>query len=626
MQAGGEGMTPTEAEVELLRPAWEPVSDEPGWKWVAENVELPPDSELKHFDFELFPLARFVLEQLCHNEYLRRFTEMLSAQVGKTVTILAYVCWKIKNKPAGIGWYTDTNTNAKNDYKTKILTILEGCPAVASLLPADRTKKNNTLIQFGFMNFLVLGAETKRNREGKTITEVLCDEVRNYPAGAMQQIDNRFKTISNYRRILFSSAGDLMTEPWIRFPKGSRHMGFWFCPNCNHKQTFRFGRNASPLYPEPRKKGGFVWDDNHITHPSDDVYNLPELVKTIRYECEICGHQFKETGKLALIRSVSFQQTNLMADPADISVHCWEAYMPFAGCSWSSIVSKFLNASVAMRQGDIEPMKVFVTETLGEPWEERGEKPLEGEILNRRGEYSRGEEYPPNDKVARQITVDNQHGFIHYNYSVFNLAGEKRTVERGQLATFDELRAYQLAKKVKDRGVGIDCAHKPHDVYAQCLKYGCWIPDPRGGREHVWNGWLPLLGDDAEEFVRSLRDKDGNAFHVKTYWKEVLIDTNIGRAGQAKHLHRFSWSNPYYKTQLYLYRINGKGLKWEIYKNIEDEYVKQMQATERRELRDAEGKVTGHEWHEKGRHDDSDAELMQLVLADINGITTPKKI
>src|ERR1700733_1881625 len=152
--------------------AWEPVSEQPGYQWVQENCNLPADSELKSFDFELFWLARFALEQLCHNEYLKRFTEMLSAQVGKTVTILAYVCWLIKNRPTSVGWYTDTGINAKHDFKTKILPALEDCKPVAPLLPPERSKKNNTLIQFGFMNLRVMGAESKSNREGKTIAEV----------------------------------------------------------------------------------------------------------------------------------------------------------------------------------------------------------------------------------------------------------------------------------------------------------------------------------------------------------------------------------------------------------------------------------------------------------------------
>lgn len=601
---------------------WEPVSELKGWQWVAENCDLPADSELKSFDFELFPLARFVLMQLCHNELLKRFTEMLSAQVGKTVTILGYLCWKIKNRPSSVGWYTDTGINAKHDYNTKIRPALEDCEPVNALLPVERAKKSNTLIQFGFMNLRVMGAESKSNREGKTMSEVLCDEVRNYPPGGMEQIDNRFKTITNWRRILFSSAGEITQEPWLSFKKGTMHLGFWKCPHCGHAQTFRFGKLDSPLYPEKRTCGGFIWAKNEKTQPSEHVYNFDELDPTIRYQCENenCKHEFIEADKIQLIQTVEFIQTNPMADQSDISVHCWEAYMPFAGCSWPSIVHKFLNALVSQEQGKIEPMKVFTKETLGEPWEERGEKPLEGELLERCGEYSIGEEWPPEVKCAKQITVDNQRGFVKFNYSIFNLAGAKRTVETGALATFDELRAYQLAKKVLDRCVGVDCAHKPNDVYDACLKYGNWIPDPKGGRDHMWNGWLPLLGDDAEEFTNYVTDKEGNRIPIKAHWKAVLITANEGRTGKQKPIHRFSWSNPHYKHELYFIRIKGLGAPWEIPKNVTPQYVKEVQAVERRDIRNAEGQVTGHEWRDRGRHDDSDCELMQLVMSEINNI------
>lgn len=604
---------------QTIREAWEPVSDSKAWEWIGEHVELPPDSELKNFDFELFPLARFVLDNLAHNLQLKRFTEMLSVQVGKTVTILAYLCWKIVNRPSSVGWYTDTGINAKHDYKTKILPALESCAKVAPLLPADRAKKNNTLIQFGFMNLRVMGAESKSNREGKTISEVMCDECRNYPPGAMQQIDGRYKTITNYRRIIFSSAGDITQEPWPSFKKGTRHMGFWPCAKCGHKQTFRFGLKDSPLYPEKRECGGFKWDNNDRTHPSDDVWNFKELDPTIRYECEnpACRHLFSESDKIGLIRAAEFEQTNPMADPSDVSVHCWEAYMPFAGCSWATIVHKFLNAVVESRHGNIMPMRVFVTETLGEPWEERGEKPLEGEIMKRCGEYSIGEVWPETKHRADILVFDNQHGFVHYNWSQWTRLGEKRLIKRGQFLSFDELREFQKLQKIKDRGVGGDVSHKPQDVYRECLKYGQWIQgrDREGRPVPIWSGWLPLAGDEAEEFTQT---REGVSF--KTYWKAVVLDVNIGKPGQPKYIHRFSWSGPHYKNELYFQRIKGTGPVWEIPKNIEHDYIKQMQSVERREMRDAEGNLKGYEWHESGRHDDSDCEQMQLVMADINDI------
>lgn len=614
----------------IIRELWEPISELTGPEWVSENVELPPDSELKQFDFELFPLARFALTNLCHNDSMKRFTEMLSSQVGKTVTILAYVCWKIINKPSGVGWFTDTGINAKGDYKTKILPMLESCGKVKTLLPSDRAKKGNTLVQFGFMNLRVMGAESKANREGKTITEVLCDEVRNYPPGAMEQIDNRFKTVTSYRRILFSSPGESFQEPNISFQNGTRHLGFWKCPHCQHKQTFRFGREPSPLYPVKRNSGGFIWEVNATTKPGENIYNFAELIKTIRYQCEneSCKYEFHEHEKLALIRETQFEQTNMMADPNDISVHCWEAYMPFSGCSWSSIVIKFLKAVVAKNCGNIEPMKVFIKETIGEPWEEHGEKVIEGEIMQRCGDYVYGEEWPSEIKCARQIVADVQHGYLHFNYSAFNLAGEKRTIERGRLLGFDELREYQLKKKVQDAAVGIDCAHRPSDVYAATSLYGKWIRLPENAvvknparvistqtGKAFWDGWVALYGSDNDEF------QIGN---VKTFFKGQAIDSNIGKAGHSRQVLRVTWSNPHYKNELFIRRIKGQSLGWFIPSDISlvenGEYLTQMQAVERHELFDAEGKLNGYEWKETGRHDDADCEQFQLVLADVNGL------
>jgi hypothetical protein len=611
----------TDAE-QIICEAWKPLSEVPAWQWVSENIELPSDSELRSFDFELFPLAKFALDQLCHNALLKRYTEMVSAQSGKTIVKLSYVCWKIINRPSSLGWFTDTGINAKSDYKTKVLPMLESCKEVEKLLPTDRAKKNNTLIQFGFMNLRVMGAESKSNREGKTIAEVLCDEVRNYPDGAMEQIDNRFKTISNWRRILFSSAGKITQEPWLSFEKGTRHMGFWNCPKCGHKQTFRFGKIDSALYPNKRACGGFIWDTNEKTHPQEDVFDFKELIPTIRYQCEneICKHLFEEKEKLSLIASVKFEQTNPMADMSDVSVHCWEAYMPFAGCSWANIVTKFLKANVAKKRGNIEPMKIFVTETLGEPWEERGEKIVEGEIVNCAGQYSVGEEWPSEIKCARQIVVDVQHGYVKYNYSMFKPDGEKRTVRVGTMADLNDVRAFQLAKKIKDFCVGVDCAHTPGTVLGHCLRWGGWVRDPKGGREHVWAGWRPLIGDSADDFTTYIVDNAGNRVPIKSYWKAVLINANEGMSDKKMPIHRYSWSNSHYKEELYLRRIKQLGAKWEIPEDIGADYHRQLSCTERIEVPDAEGKVTGHVWKERGRHDDADNEQMQLVLADINGI------
>lgn len=493
--------------LKIIQAFWKPISELPAWKWIEENVELPPDSELKRFDFDLFPFGKFVVNQLCHNERLRRFTEMLSSQVGKTVTMLAVDCWKIINRPCSMGWYTDSNITAKGDFKTKILPMLESCPAVAELLPNDRARKGNTLIQFGFMNFRVMGAEARSNREGKTMAEVQCDEVRNYKPGAMQQIDNRFKTVTNYRRIIFSSAGKVDQEPNVSFQQGTRHLGFWKCPHCSHKQTFRFGRERSVLYPKKRNCGGFIWQENEKTMPETDVFDWSELEKTIRYQCEneTCKYEFQEHEKIALIRSTEFEQTNLMADPSDVSVHCWEAYMPFAGCSWISIVTKYLKAAIALKHGFEEPMNIFFEETLGEPRDPNLEDE-EIEILFQETDLSK--KWP-----FIFMTVDCQANLTLFYVVIrgWMSNGENMRLWRGHVDCFEAIRQKQIEFNVKPQFVCLDPQYQATQIYRQACRYV-----GENGR-----GWTALQSTGQKSFTHKSKDGKGKEERIYAQWNAV---------------------------------------------------------------------------------------------------------
>ncbi len=38
---------------------------------------------------------------------------------------------------------------------------------------------------------------------------------------------------------------------------------------------------------------------------------------------------------------------------------------------WRSVVEEFVHARAAARTGDLQPLKTFVNETLGEPWNDQ---------------------------------------------------------------------------------------------------------------------------------------------------------------------------------------------------------------------------------------------------------------
>lgn len=602
----------------ILCDLFEPPSQDPAWRWIEQHVELGSNSELKRFDFELVPMHRWVHEQLQQSR-LRFFTMMVCAQAGKTVNMLAHLLFKIRNQPRDVAWYTDTSIKAVADYKTKIRPFFENARGMGAIFPKDRQRKSQKLIQFDSMNMHILGAESASNRESITLFEAYCDEVRNYQPGALTQIDNRMKTIRSSRRVVFSSAGSEHDELHRAFNEGTRTLFYWTCLQCRHKQPFRFGQDCTTLFPEPREAGGFVWDSNEVTHPSEDQYNFTELAKTVRYECENvkCKHRFHKADKWKLLATLEPVNTNPHADPANVSVHFWEAYMPWQSCDWDAIVIKFLRAQLAAKRGDFEPLRVFVCETLGEPWRPPGGHTIqEGEIMQRCGDYTLGEKWPDSVDI---ITCDFQLGYLFFVHRAAKKNGGSRLINCGTMPTFDDLRQYQVANGIAERCVFIDCAYKPSEVFDACASHGRWIADrarpqaPYKGR--AWDGWTPMRGEDYKEYTMPI----ANGEKIKTHWRIHDQEVKVGRAGVSPIIRVILFSKPWFRERLFLYAVKGE-IEWQIPKNIQPDYTKQIGNVVRKELLDISGQVRGYEWVEKGRHDYPDCEQMHLAVMEIAGL------
>lgn len=610
---------------EWINNAWQPQSNAPAWQWVEENVELGNESELRgKVSFRHMPMQKFVLDRF-QDRKVRRITQLVSAQSGKTKGAEFCLMWSAKHDPIDTIWYTDTRESAQEFFKTRLLPDLENCHAISNMVPQARDKRSQRLLQLDSMNLYVFGAEAKRNRERITAGRVFCDEVRNYPQGALQSIRNRYKTIREYKEILFSVAGDAIfdddgepigDELYLSYWGGTRHMGYWPCPDCGRWQPFRFGRDPNPIHREPREAGGLIWD-REAGRPEKGVINLKAVMPTVRYECEnvTCKAQFENSQKMSLIRNLEVRQTNPMALPEHVSVHWNELYMPFEECDWARIVAKFLIASMAARRGNFESLKVVVQETFGEPFVQRKGEPLKASIVRERcGEYKVGDSWPGDVKAARIITVDVQEAHLKFVNRHWKPGGESRLIEAGSLASFDDLRAYQLAHDVRDACVWIDSAYETRKTQKACSRFGRWV---KGATGNVWIGWAPMLGHDAKEFSLPI----GSGKTIKTFWKRAVVDPGMGQSDQgARLVPRYSWSNPHYKELLYDTIIPGQGVPWWLPKNIGDEYVSEVLGIEKQVEVDTDGAI--HiKWVDVRRHDFADCELMQLVAADIFNIT-----
>jgi hypothetical protein len=598
-------------------------SSEPADKWVERNIVLGGDSDLQgRVSFDLIPMARFLLRK-CQDPRVRSITAMISTQSAKTKTIEFFLMWKIKNSPAPTGWYMDTQESAKLFAQTRVIQDLESAELIAPLLPKDRNKKKWSLIQMSVMDFYVLGANTKRNRERISLETVICDERRNFPRGAMQSIRNRYKTFRNHKEISISSAGDEFDDLHAGYLQGTQHLFYWRCLDCDHPQPFRFGRDETTLFPTKRERGGIIWDDNERTHPGEHVWNTDELRKTVRYQCEVCGRLYGNHEKQLLLATMTEEnnfgavQMNPMASPEHVSLHWNELYMPWAECSWERTAEKFIKARMAQTlNNDIEPLKVFVKESLGEPWRLFSEKPEPDEILALRSDYSFGQCYDPKlvPITVKILSVDVQQDFLVIVLREWEWggSGSSRLIFAGTLLGFGELREFQTQNGLKAKLTFIDCAYyrRQKEVFKFCLQYG----------SH------PILGSDAKEFVQSFRTDETTKERqaVKTFWKEDTIDPEEGRSQQGRlFLKRFSWSNTHYKNLFCFYVLKGKAGRWTLPMDIAEkcpEYLRQLPGHRRITHTSPDG-IVSYEWADEKPNDYADCELMQLAAADICAVT-----
>lgn len=595
---------------EAVHKAFEPPSSLPMWQWWEQNIKLDKTAAASGaYSTELVPMVRIWCDY-AQSPLTRRLVMMVSAQSTKTQNVINLLLWLLENDPATTMWVMASDTSVKEFAKKRLFPALDDCRAVERLVPTDRKRRMNNLVMFLTMNLILRGSNSRAGLQSDPVKRIICDERREWKKGAIDLLRKRLRTFADACEYSLGTAGEEKDELHVDFMAGSQTFIHWNCPKCQHSQPFRFGRAPSTLFPEARERGGIIWDSNEITKPNGN-WNYTEVLKTVSYECEHCGERLKNHQKLALLKTFHEFHRNPAALPEFPSLHWGALYMPWRSCSFEAIALEFLKACAAMKLGNIEPMKAFITETLGEPWRDEREQAKPSDLLERKGTYRSGERWRSTDAdpVADLMAIDVQAGYLVFGHRQFRQGGASRMVKCGKFFGFEEARQYQTEQNMNAQCVFVDSPYRQPEVFKACLKYG----------------WNAMLGDDALEFSQQVLDPTTKKMQaVRTTWKSQLVDPSIGTSEMNRTvINRFSWSNTHYNERLFLEAIRGLSDPWEIPQDISEEYLAQMQAVQRVTKVDEKG-IASHEWRESGRHDFPDVEKMLLVAADICHLTKAK--
>ena len=591
-----------------------PPSNLPAWQWLEENLTLDKGAAIPgRYSTDYIPFVRHFFN-MAQDARPRRLTMMVSAQSAKTQNGINLVLHRIVEDPATMMWVMASKEHCDEFPKKRLNPAIENCPPALALYPPERNRATKSLVQFDTMNLLFRGSNSRVGLQSDPVRWLICDERREWRPGAIELVRKRTRTFHNFQEISMGTAGVKNDELHRDFLDGTQTFIHWLCPHCQHSQPFRFGRKVSSLFLASRERGGVVWETSEKTKP-DGKWNWEAVRASVRYECESCGHLFANHEKRRLLDSWHPFDANPAPTSGFVSMHWNALYMPWSSCDWAELAVEFLKANHAQKLGKLEPMKAFVTETLGEPWEDHSEKLEVNTLRARCGGYKSGEFYPQtkHDKgFARIITVDVQNGYLVVVLRQWQRGVGSRLVFARKMFTFDDLRAFQVDHGVKDQCVWIDSGFDTETVYAECLKYGRWN---RVAGEIVWEGWTPMKGEDDDYFTVQVEGKG-----VRRPFRKTHVDPFIGksRQGQFRNFPLYLWSNPTYKGRLF-FHILPKTSSWEIPSDISNEYLDQLKATEIVKTTGADGQEEV-EFKRTGPDHFADCELMGLVVADVGGL------
>ncbi len=574
--------------------AWKPQDIRLPWEWAEDNYTVPNTSPMPGpWRSSNSPWVRELME-LAADKRIRFIAVKCSAQSAKTETLLALMFWTIGEDPGPEMYVMANKEDAQDFVRDRFAPSLKNCQPVNELILRE-TKSGFT---FRTMPLYFVGAGSPGKLQGKPMKRLFLDEVRNYPPGALETVMKRVTAFGQLAQVfIISTPGDKGDAVDQAFLRGDQRTFHFPCPKCGALQQLKL-ENLKCEHPQTLEACKF----SEVPGAKENgQWNFDVLGKVIRLQCVKCGHLMADTPTVrkTICRTGHFIRMNPNAEPCDVSF-TWSALLPW-WVSWRGIVKEYLLALAAARRGNVEPLRTFITETMGEAWEDQLGVIEDFEFLEaRKQDYDFGEVWPEED--TRFMAADRQEaGGEHYWYVIraFNQFGKSRLIMFGRAVSTLELENIRRAYNVPLVNSMIDSGHKASEVYKFCLSAQ----------------WKAFKGDDAEHFFfRSVKLNKT----LRRIWERTFVDPYMGTAmAKKKSLPLFRFCNNPTKDLLMTY-MTGLAGEWSIPKRTPREYLKQITAERREEVQDLHGRLK-FVWKRKVRDNHLwDCELMIMVAAVIN--------
>jgi phage terminase large subunit GpA-like protein len=288
---------------------------------------------------------------------------MSSAQVGKTELINNVVGYHIHQDPCPI-LVVQPTLEMGQIWSRRVAGMVRDTPVLRGLIKDPRAKDSgNTLLhkEFPGGSLSVAGSNSPAGLAMRAIRVCALDEVDRYPSSAGTEGDpsslaiKRTTTFWN-RKIVMTSTPTIkgMSRIEAAFEATDQQRYHVPCPDCGKEQILEW---------------------KQVQWPEDAPHSA-------YYVCVHCGSAIDHTRKGPMLRAGRWLPTAEASLPRSRGFHINELYSPWR--SWGEVVVAFLEAKQRP-----DTLRAWINTSLGETWEEEGERLDPNALYNRREAWTK---------------------------------------------------------------------------------------------------------------------------------------------------------------------------------------------------------------------------------------------
>lgn len=372
---------------------------------------------------------------------------------------------------------------AKERWDSRVEGMVMACDPVTELLAhLDGNAITKMELNLKRIFFRMQGTWIPDNLDSDSVNIQINEEVHSWKPGHLKKARARSTAVWNFKSIDISNAGKVGDQLNKAYDEGTQQRWTNLCPGCGkyHAMRTRWDKKNP-------KSGGLRYDGDKARRPGG-LYDYNIIRDTIRFQMP-CGYPVPNDRRQRRSLSQSGRYSNPVGgSDLEHRSYTYEA-VTVDYIDWVTLVQEKHEALRALRRGDPEPWRRYLTERECRPYDEN-DNPVDGGYTVLNTEMKKNRDGLPDPKI-RFGQLDRQQGskadneFPHWwllirDAQIWDGKLRTRLVFEGKVETDEQVIAILDEHKVQHHHVVADSGDDTTHVYLFCLKYG--INAIKGGK------------------------------------------------------------------------------------------------------------------------------------------------